>query len=230
MKTQNIVIRGKAFDLKAITSLQKSTSGINENISIVANYCAAQAVFFDNYNPINGLLKGAPFTLQGGQLSALGKKVADYVKAHAGNYLQFDAKESLWKSKEFKGAGKAEKRAAARGFVNPEGAKDALVCKLADDGSAPADMAFAMTFDQFLNMVKEPKQKQEGVKVTGVTGAMKKAIDAELLVGSSEELAAALDQLKALQAKLVSQLGLQLTAEAEKAARLAAAAGLAAAK
>ena len=227
-KQANVVIRGKSYDLKAFNGLQKSAATANETIGIMANYAAAQAVFHDNFDALQNLIKGSPFALSSGQLSATGKKVVEYIKAHAGQYLKFDQKEGRWAS-EFKGKDRAEKRAAARGFINPENPDAGLICKRDETGQNPEDMSFSLTFDQFLSLVKEGKKedKPEGVKVSTIVGQLKKAKEAPALLGSAEELGAALAELEAVKAAMVAALGAQLKAEADKAKRLAELAGLA---
>lgn len=202
-------IRGQIVSADTVRGWNKTTSNLNNILGSWANYGAVCAVFHDGLDVLNNMVKNEALTLTNGKLSALGRQVVDYVLAHAGQYLKFDTKEQRFTA-EFKGKDKAEKRAAARGFIDPrhtgEGFK--FTAQRNEDGTNPSAVDFALTFAEFREFVKPKKAEQpaQGIKVDTVAKGLEKSLkaiaEAGAVIGTAADFMKALEQLDQLRREL----------------------------
>lgn len=217
-------IRGQVVSADTVRGWNKSAENMNNVFGSWANYGAVCAVFHDGLDVLNNMVKNSALTLSTGKLSALGRQVVDYVLAHAGQYLKFDSKEQRFTA-EFKGKDKAEKRAAARVFVDPR-AVDSLgapVIKVTaqrdENGANPTAVDFALTFAEFREFTKPKKvaDDAQGIKVETVTKGLEKSIKAISesagMVGTAADFVKALEQLEALRVELAKAGAVALAKE-----------------
>lgn len=207
-------IRGNVVTSNTVTGWNKSASNVNQIITLWANYGAVCAVFHDGLDVLNNMLKNSAFTLSTGKLSALGRQAVDYITAHAGQFVKFDGKTNAFIFVQFKGEGKAERKIAARGFVDPSAVdKDGqpvvkFTAQRGEDGANPSNVDFTLSFDEFREFSKPKKTADApaGIKVEtigkGIEKSVKAVTEASEVVGSVADFAKALEQLDSLRKQL----------------------------
>lgn len=215
MSKVTATIRGNTVTTQTVAGWNKSASNVNQIITLWANYGAVCAVFHDSLDVLNNMVKNSAFVLSTGKLSALGRQAVDYVTAHAGQFVKFDGKESKFVFVQFKGEGKAERKLAARGFVDPSATdKDGqpvvkFTAQRDENGVNPSAVDFALTFDQFREFTKPKKvaDTSAGVKVETITKGLEKSVkaigEAAGMVGTAADFRAALEQLEILRDQLM---------------------------
>ena len=238
-----IMVKGKIITSQQITGFQTSASNLQANISVWANAGTIQ-LYKGNSNWLNDMFQLEAFRLKSGKLSAFGKSVLAYIKAHA----------PLVKFNEAKGkasrAGNKDNRLYSV-FVIP-GLMEAdevyekdvptiAIKPILDDNGEPVkdeagiaqfepDFDFTYTFSEFLNLDKAPKAPSTApLKATTVSGQLKKVLEAlenkkfSASAGEVAKLAGELADLYALVYTFAAQLDGALPAlDVDMANRLAA--------
>ncbi len=206
-------IRGNIVTSATVTGWNKSASNVNQTITLWANYGAVCAVFHDGLDVLNNMVKNSAFTLSTGKLSALGRQVVDYVTAHCGQFVKFDSKANAFAFVQFKGEGKAERKIAARGFVDPGAADEngqpvvKFTAQRDENGGNPSCLDFALTFEQFREFSKPKKTAEKSTvtaaKVAALLEKQVKEITESELKGDSADFIKAMAQIDSLRALLV---------------------------
>jgi hypothetical protein len=193
MTTQKTVtVGGKVITGQQIAAFKTGAKTAGENLTVWANACAVQ-LYQGNANWINDLFEVPTMRLTNGKLSAAGKNVLAYIKAHAPCVSFNTAKGKIVYSDNNKTKGKAFRQT---GIDSP----------LLDAAGEPTT-DFPLTFSEFLNWEKakgEPKAPAS-LKASTVSGQVEKALT-ELAAGNfaatAEECAALASQLAALISKV----------------------------
>jgi hypothetical protein len=189
-----VTVGGKVITGQQIAAFKTGAKTAGENLTVWANACTVQ-LYQGNANWANGLFDMPTMRLANGKLSAMGKNVLAYMKAHAPCVSFNTAKGKIVYSDNNKTKGKAFRQT---GLNSP---------LLDADGEATTD--FPLTFSEFLNWEKakgEPKAPAS-LKASTVSGQVEKALT-ELgngnFAATAEECAALAAQLADLMAKVAT--------------------------
>lgn len=220
MKT--LTVKGQTIGKAKFDSLLKAVGSINENVETLATYCAGLAVVHNDLDAINKrLLSLESFRLSSGEFNALGKKVIAYIRAHVSCFMTYDAQKKAFAYVKFTGKDASEKKAAARGFIDPRTGE--IVC-LFEALVTPESISFPMTFADFLSFKKEKEEsdRPKSTKVGTVISSLEKTAQAAIAgttAGTAEEYATAigkaLDLIKALAVAGGEALAQQWKAESD---------------
>ncbi len=216
-------IRGNIVSSATVTGWNKSASNINQIITLWANYGAVCAVFHDGLDVLNNMVKNSAFTLSTGKLSTLGRQTVDYILAHTGQFVRFDSKAQVFAFVQFKGEGKAERKIAARGFVDPRAVDEngqpvvKFTAQRDENGNNPACLDFALSFEEFREFTKPKKSAEKpaitAAKIATALEKQVKEISESELKGTMDDFYKALAQIDALRAQLVKAGAAALDAE-----------------
>lgn len=191
-KSAPVTVAGKIITGQQIAAFKTSTANAGENMTVYANACAIQ-LYQGNRNWINDLFALPTMRLANGKLSAMGKNVLAYIKAHAPR-VHYNSAKGLVVFSDAKALGKA--------FTVTGGGAPLL------DSSGEPTMDFPIGYTDFLNWSK-PKQEKAPVslKAATVSGQINKAL-AELTAGNfaatAEEAGALAAELAELMAKVAA--------------------------
>lgn len=181
-----INVNGKVITGQQIAGYKTSANNLADNLTIWANACAIQT-YNGNNNWANDLFSLPAMRLQSGKLSAQGKNVLAYIKAHAPRFHFDSVKGKVVMTGKDTKDGKA--------FVMT-GTKQPLIN---DAGETVTD--FPLTFVEFLNWAKPVKEtKAPTLKAATVSGQIEKALEAfngKTFAGSAEEVRQLANNLKA---------------------------------
>lgn len=196
MTTQNapksapVTVAGKIITGQQIAAFKTSATNAGENMTIYANACAIQ-LYQGNPNWANDLFALPTMRLTNGKLSAMGKNVLAYMKAHAPR-VHYNSTKGKIVFSDAKSLGKA--------FTVTGGGAPLL------DAAGEPTTDFPMGYTDFLNWSK-PKQEKApaSLKAATVSGQINKAL-AELAAGNfaatAEEAGALADELAELLTKI----------------------------
>lgn len=193
MTTQNapksvVTVAGKIITGQQIAAFKNSTANAGENMTVYANACAIQ-LYQGNRNWINELFALPTMRLANGKLSAMGKNVLAYIKAHAPR-VHYNSAKGLVVFSDAKALGKS--------FTVTGGGAPLL-----DEAGEPST-DFPMGYTDFLSWSK-PKQEKApaSLKAGTVSGQINKAL-AELAAGN---FAATAEEAASLAAELADLMG-----------------------
>ena len=198
-----VTVAGKIITGQQIAAFKTSTANAGENMTVYANACAVQ-LYQGNANWVNDLFALPTMRLANGKLSAMGKNVLAYIKAHAPR-VNFNSTKGKIVFSDAKALGKA--------FTVTGGGAPLL------DAAGEPTTDFPMGYTDFLNWSK-PKQEKApaSLKAATVSGQINKAL-AELTAGNfaatAEEAASLASELAELMTKVAA---LHAKKEAAKAA------------
>lgn len=202
-----VTVAGKIITGQQIAAFKNSTANAGENMTVYANACAIQ-LYQGNPNWANDLFALPTMRLTNGKLSAMGKNVLAYMKAHAPR-VHYNSTKGKIVFSDAKTLGKA--------FTVTGGGAPLL------DAAGEPTMDFPMGYTDFLNWSKPVQEKAPvSLKAGTVSGQINKAL-AEITAGNfaatAEEaasLAAELAELMAKVAALHTKKEAQLPAEARQ--------------
>lgn len=218
MATIEKVIRGQKVTTATFRNLQKQINNLPQALTVAANYGAFCLVFHNGPDMLNNLIASPALTLSTGKPSKLGKEVIAYVLAHCGQFVVFDYKSGKFAQKKFKGKEAKANKEAARGFINPETGE--FTARPDENGSAPENVDFALTFEQWRTFTKPAEEKAPAsMKAATIVGQLEKlaaAFDEGRVAATAEEAAAMLDHLTKVHG-LAVQLAAKLANEASAA-------------
>lgn len=187
-----VTVAGKIITGQQIAAFKTSTANAGENMTVYANACAIQ-LYQGNPNWANDLFALPTMRLTNGKLSAMGKNVLAYMKAHAPR-VHYNSTKGKIVFSDAKTLGKA--------FTVTGGGAPLL------DAAGEPSTDFPMGYTDFLNWSK-PKQEKAPIslKAATVSGQINKAL-AELTAGNfaatAEEAASLAAELAELMAKVAA--------------------------
>ena len=187
-----IMVKGKVITSQQIAGFQTSAANVHANISVWANAGTIQ-LYKGNSNWLNAMFALEAFRLKSGKLSAFGKSVLAYIKAHAplvhynpgkGKISRTgNPKDRLWNVFTVPGLMELddvyEKEVPTIAIVPVLDEAGNKV--LDDDGTEKFVPTFDFTysFSQFLNLKAEPKAPSTApLKASTVSGQLVKAVEA----------------------------------------------------
>ena len=193
MTTKSVVtVAGKIITGQQIAAFKTSTANAGENMTIYANACAIQ-LYQGNPNWANDLFALPTMRLASGKLSAMGKNVLAYMKAHAPRVHYNSTKGKIVFS---------DAKTLGKEFTVTGGGAPLL------DSAGDPSTDFPMGYTDFLNWSK-PKQEKApaSLKAATVSGQINKAL-AEISGGNfaatAEEAAILAAELAELMAKVAA--------------------------
>jgi hypothetical protein len=196
-----VIVSGKVITGQQIAGFKSAATSAGANLTIWANACTVQS-YSGNNNWSNELFALPTMRLTSGKLSALGKNVLAYMKAHA-PLIAYNSATGKIKL--------ADKKANGTAF-NYTGTKEPL---LTDDGEPSTD--FPISFADFLNWSKPKVEKAApSLKASTVAGQVTKAMD-ELKAGN---FAATADECAVLASQLNELMGIVASLHAKKVEQL----------
>ena len=187
-----VTVAGKIITGQQITAFKNSTANAGENMTVYANACAIQ-LYQGNPNWANDLFALPTMRLTNGKLSAMGKNVLAYMKAHAPRVHYNSTKGKIVFS---------DAKSLGKSFTVTGGGAPLL------DAAGEPSTDFPMGYTDFLNWSK-PKQEKAPVslKAATVSGQINKAL-AEITAGNfaatAEEAASLAAELAELMAKVAA--------------------------
>ena len=191
-KSAPVTVAGKIITGQQIAAFKTSAASAGENMTVYANACAVQ-LYQGNRNWINDLFALPTMRLANGKLSAMGKNVLAYIKAHAPR-VHYNSAKGLVVFSDAKTLGKA--------FTVTGGGAPLL------DAAGEPSTDFPMGYTDFLNWSKPKQEKaQASLKAGTVSGQINKAL-AEITAGNfaatAEEAASLAAELAELMAKVAA--------------------------
>lgn len=205
----NITVRGIAVNNTLISSYGRRVNSFDGIFTVWANAATLQVALHGNKNWLDSLFDLPSNRLAKGGLSAQGKQVLAYIQAHC--------PQVVWNKESDKPAFVKVKGDKPTGvyFLAP-GAKEVsdTVIKVGDKFyTAQAD--FYLTFAEFKNLEKAPKNSDKSDSVTAKAFAKQvakasEAFKASKFVGTPDELSAALEAAKAFYLELAAKVDAQL--------------------
>ena len=187
-----VTVAGKIITGQQIAAFKTSTANAGETMTVYANACAVQ-LYQGNPKWSNDLFALPTMRLANGKLSAMGKNVLAYMKAHAPRVHYNTAKGKIVFS---------DAKALGKAFTVTGGGAPLL------DAAGEPSTDFPMGYTDFLNWSK-PKQEKApaSLKAATVSGQINKAL-AELTAGNfaatAEEAASLAAELADLMAKVAA--------------------------
>lgn len=187
-----VTVAGKIITGQQIAAFKTSTANAGENMTVYANACTIQ-LYQGNPNWANDLFALPTMRLANGKLSAMGKNVLAYMKAHAPRVHYNSVKGKIVFS---------DAKALGKAFTVTGGGAPLL------DAAGEPSTDFPMGYTDFLNWSK-PKQEKApaSLKAATVSGQINKAM-AELAAGNfaatAEEAASLAAELAELMAKVAA--------------------------
>jgi hypothetical protein len=194
-----IKVNGSIVTGATIDGFKSNAANAASDLSVWANACAIQT-YSGNNNWANMLFALPNMQLATGELSAHGKKVLAYVKAHAPRFAYSKDKKVHMTGKD---------KADGKAFTDVNGAP------LLDKAKQPAT-DFPLSFGEFLNFVRPPAPKTTALNAQTVINQVAKALAANV-AGELEGNPALLGELATGLAALLAAVSAANAATDEKA-------------